>query len=115
MAASSGDGLSVSVVIPLSHQEQLQQALGDTCRIERQVGAGGMATVFAAVETALERRVAVKVLRRELVAEFSAERFAREVRLAASLQQANIVPLLAAGTAGEFSYYTMPLIDGSSL
>ncbi|HRP07020.1 MAG TPA: protein kinase [Gemmatimonadales bacterium] len=100
-------------LLPL--QDQLQQALGSAYRIERQVGAGGMATVFAAVETALERRVAVKVLRRELVAELSTERFARAVRLAASLQQANIVPLLAAGTAGEFSYYTMPLIDGSSL
>src|SRR5574339_585309 len=96
-------------------QEQLQRALGDAYRVEREIGAGGMSTVFAAVETALGRRVAIKVLQPELVAELSVDRFAREVRLAASLQQANIVPLLSAGHAGGFSYYTMPLVDGNSL
>jgi serine/threonine-protein kinase len=100
-------------LIPLQHR--LQQALGDSYRLEREIGAGGMSTVFAAVETALGRRVAIKVLKPELVAELSAERFAREVRLAASLQQANIVPLLSAGSADGLSFYTMPLIDGSSL
>ncbi len=100
---------------PVSLQDQLQRALGAAYRIEREVGAGGMSTVFAAVETSLSRRVAIKVLQPELVAELSADRFAREVRLAASLQQANIVPLLSAGVAGDFSYYTMPLVDGSSL
>lgn len=96
-------------------QDRLQQALGGAYRIEREIGAGGMSTVFAALETSLGRRVAVKVLKPELVAELSIDRFAREVRLAASLQQANIVPLLSAGSADGFSYYTMPLIDGSSL
>jgi serine/threonine-protein kinase len=98
-----------------SLQDQLQRALGAGYRIEREIGAGGMATVFAAVETSLGRRVAIKVLQPELVAELSTDRFAREVRLAASLQQANIVPLLSAGVAGGLSYYTMPLVDGSSL
>ena len=98
-----------------SFQDQLQRALGNAYRVEREIGAGGMSTVFAAVETSLSRHVAIKVLKPELVAEISSERFAREVRLAASLQQANIVPLISAGTAGGFSYYTMPLVDGSSL
>ena len=74
-----------------------------------------MSTVFAGVETSLGRRVAIKVLQPELVAELSTDRFAREVRVAAQLQQANIVPLLSAGEAGGFSYYTMPLVEGSSL
>ena len=98
-----------------SLQDQLQRAVGTAYRIDREIGAGGMSTVFAAVETSLGRRVAIKVLQPELVAEISSDRFAREVRLAASLQQANIVPLLSAGTSGGFSYYTMPLVDGSSL
>jgi TolB-like protein/tRNA A-37 threonylcarbamoyl transferase component Bud32/Flp pilus assembly protein TadD len=100
---------------PDSLQEQLQRALGAAYRVEREIGAGGMSTVFAGVEASLSRRVAIKVLQPELVAELSADRFAREVRLAASLQQANIVPLLSAGVAGGLSYYTMPLVDGSSL
>jgi TolB-like protein/tRNA A-37 threonylcarbamoyl transferase component Bud32 len=98
-----------------SLQEQLQAALGEAYHVEREIGVGGMSTVFAAVEKSLARRVAIKVLQPELVAELSIDRFAREVRLAAQLQQANIVPLLSAGEAGGFSYYTMPLVDGSSL
>jgi eukaryotic-like serine/threonine-protein kinase len=98
-----------------SLQDQLQQALGDAYQIEREIGVGGMSTVFSAVETSLGRHVAIKVLQPELTADLSAERFTREVRLAASLQQANIVPLLSAGTANGFSYYTMPLVSGSSL
>jgi serine/threonine-protein kinase len=98
-----------------SLQEQLQQALGPQYRVEREIGAGGMSTVFAAVEASLGRRVAIKVLQPELMAGLSNDRFAREVKLAASLQQANIVPLLSAGEAGGFSYYTMPLVEGSSL
>ena len=96
-------------------QDLLQKALGSAYRIEREIGVGGMSTVFAAVETSLGRHVAIKVLQPELTADMSTDRFAREVRLAASLQQANIVPLLNAGEAGGFSYYTMPLVDGSSL
>ena len=98
-----------------SLQDQLQRALGAAYTVEREIGAGGMATVFSGVENSLGRRVAIKVLQPELLAELSADRFAREVRLAASLQQANIVPLLSAGTAAGLSYYTMPLVDGNSL
>jgi serine/threonine protein kinase/tetratricopeptide (TPR) repeat protein len=96
-------------------QDLLQRALGSAYRIDREIGVGGMSTVFSAVETSLGRRVAIKVLQPELTADMSTDRFAREVRLAASLQQANIVPLLSAGEAGGFSYYTMPLVDGSTL
>jgi serine/threonine-protein kinase len=96
-------------------QDLLQRALGSSYRVDREIGVGGMSTVFSAVETSLGRRVAIKVLQPELTADMSTDRFAREVRLAASLQQANIVPLLSAGEAGGFSYYTMPLVDGNSL
>src|SRR5688572_28087826 len=101
--------------MPSDLQNQLQAALGASYRVEREIGVGGMSTVFAANETSLGRRVAIKVLQPELVADLSTDRFAREVRLAAQLQQANIVPLLSAGEAGGFSYYTMPLVEGSSL
>ena len=83
---------------PASLIEALQSALGDAYTIEREIGAGGMSRVFSAQETALGRQVAIKVLHTDLTAGLSAERFAREVRLAARLQQANIGPLLSAGT-----------------
>ena len=77
----------------------LQRGLGSTYTLERELGGGGMSRVFLAEETALGRRVVVKVLAPELTEGLSAERFAREVRLAARLQHPNIVPVLAAGDA----------------
>jgi len=68
-----------------SLQDHLQRALGAAYTVEREIGAGGMATVFSGVENSLGRRVAIKVLQPELMAELSTDRFAREVRLAASL------------------------------
>ena len=94
---------------------QLQTTLGGTYTIERELGGGGMSRVFTALETSLGRRVVLKVLSPELAAGVSGQRFAREVRLAASLQQANIVPVLAAGEANGLPYYTMPFVDGLSL
>jgi serine/threonine-protein kinase len=76
---------------------QLEASLGGTYTIERELGGGGMSRVFVATDRALNRRVVIKVLSPELAAEVSTKRFAREIRLAASLQQANIVPVLAAG------------------
>jgi serine/threonine-protein kinase len=96
-------------------QERLQAALGDAYTIERELPRGGMSRVFVALETALGRRVVIKVLAPELAATLSAERFKREIMLAARLQHPNIVPLLSAGQAGTSLYYTMPLIDGESL
>jgi len=94
---------------------QLQATLGDSYRIERELGGGGMSRVFLAHETALGRTVVVKILSPELAAEVSAERFAREVRLAARLQQANIVPLLSAGQSNGLAWYSMPYVRGESL
>ena len=96
-------------------RQQLQQTLGSTYTLERELGGGGMSRVFVAEETRLGRRVVVKVLTPELTAGISAERFEREIRLAASLQQANIVPLLSAGETDGLPYYTMPYVEGESL
>ncbi|MDP1858279.1 MAG: protein kinase [Gemmatimonadaceae bacterium] len=94
---------------------QLQNTLGDAYILERELGGGGMSRVFVARETALGREVVVKVLAPELAAGVSAERFAREIATAARLQQANIVPVLAAGASGGMPYYTMPFVKGESL
>jgi eukaryotic-like serine/threonine-protein kinase len=99
----------------IDFRERLQAALGSVYRIERELGGGGMSRVFVAEETSLGRKVVVKVLSPELAAELSAERFEREVRLAAQLQHPQIVPVLTAGNAGGVPYYTMPLVEGESL
>ena len=95
--------------------QRLQTSLGTAYRLEREMVGGGMSRVFIADEPGLGRQVVIKVLKRERWAGIDADRFAREIRLAASLQQANIVPLLSAGTAAGFPYYTMPLVEGRSL
>ena len=95
--------------------DRLSVALADRYRIERELGGGGMSRVFVADEVALGRTVVVKVVAPELLEGLSAERFTREVRLAARLQQANIVPLLSAGDADGLPYYTMPFVEGLSL
>ena len=94
---------------------QLQRTLGRGYTLERELGGGGMSRVFVADEPGLGRKVVVKVLAPELAEGISVERFEREIRMVASLQQANIVPLLAAGRTGELPYYTMPFVDGRSL
>ena len=93
----------------------LQRLLRDSYHIERELGGGGMSRVFLAVDQALGRQVVIKTLRPDSAASFSAERFAREVRLVAKLQQANIVPLLSAAVVGGIPYYTMPFVSGASL
>jgi len=94
--------------------DQLQQLLGDTYQLEREL-AGGMSRVFVAEETALGRKVVIKVLPPETVATVNVARFRREIQLAASLQHPHIVPLLTAGSRGDLLYYVMPLIEGESL
>ncbi len=96
-------------------REQLQITLGDAYVLGRELGGGGMSRVFLAEETRLGRTVVVKVLAPDLVQGISAERFEREIRLAASLQQANIVPLLTAGDTHGLPYFTMPYVEGQSL
>ena len=102
---------------------QLQSSLGGTYRIERELGGGGMSRVFLAEEGRLGRRVVIKVLPPETSAGVHADRFEREIQVAASLQHPHIVPLLTAGsTEGDSAtgdapllYYVMPFIDGESL
>jgi serine/threonine-protein kinase len=96
-------------------RDQLQATLGSSFTLERELGGGGMSRVFAATENRLHRPVVIKVLSPELAAGVNAERFEREIQLAASLQQANIVPLLSAGDTGGLPYFTMPLVEGESL
>jgi tRNA A-37 threonylcarbamoyl transferase component Bud32/tetratricopeptide (TPR) repeat protein len=95
--------------------DQLTSSLSGTYTIEREIGGGGMSRVFVAQETRLNRRVVVKVLAPELAAGISAERFEREIQLAASLLQANIVPVLSTGESHGLPYYTMPYVEGESL
>jgi eukaryotic-like serine/threonine-protein kinase len=96
-------------------REQLQDTLHGAYTLDRELGGGGMSRVFSAEELRLGRKVVVKVLSPELAAGLSAERFEREIRLAASLQQANIVPVLATGDTNGLPYYTMPYVEGESL
>jgi TolB-like protein/Tfp pilus assembly protein PilF/tRNA A-37 threonylcarbamoyl transferase component Bud32 len=96
-------------------RETLQKTLGDSYRIERELGGGGMSRVFAARDERLGRDVVVKVLSPELAATISADRFERELKLAATLQHPHIVPVLSAGEAGALPYFIMPLVPGRSL
>jgi|HubBroStandDraft_2_1064218.scaffolds.fasta_scaffold03319_5 tetratricopeptide (TPR) repeat protein len=100
---------------PAGLQAQIQSALGASYTLERELGGGGMSRVFVATEASLGRRVVVKILPQEMGEGVSADRFKREITLAAQLQHAHIVPLLAAGEIAGLPYYTMPMVDGQSL
>jgi serine/threonine-protein kinase len=95
--------------------EELQEALGTAYRLERELIGGGMSRVFVALETALGRRVVLKVLPHEMAGAVNVERFRREIQLAASLLHPHIIPLLSAGEALGIPYYTMPYVEGESL
>jgi serine/threonine-protein kinase len=95
--------------------DRLAAALADRYRIERELGAGGMATVYLAQDLRHDRRVAVKVLRPELAAVIGAERFLAEIRTTANLQHPHILPLFDSGVADSFLYYVMPYVEGVSL
>ncbi len=94
---------------------RLEHLLAPRFRIERELTGGGMSRVFLATETALGRRVVIKVLPPELAAGVNVERFHREIQLAAQLQHPHIVPLLDAGNAGGLLWFSMPYIEGESL
>lgn len=96
-------------------RERVQQALGTSHTIERELGGGGMSRVFVATEHAFCRQVVVKVLPSDAAAQLSLDRFAREIQVAARLQHPHIVPLLSAGDAGGVPYFTMPFVEGESL
>jgi serine/threonine-protein kinase len=91
------------------------EALTARYRVERELGAGGMATVFLAEDVKHRRQVALKVLKPELAAILGAERFLKEIEVTANLQHPNILPLYDSGEAAGFLYYVMPFIEGESL
>ena len=95
--------------------ERLNTALSGRYRIERQLGQGGMATVYLAQDLKHDRKVAVKVLKPELAAVLGAERFVVEIKTTAALQHPHILPLFDSGTADGFLYYVMPYIEGETL
>jgi TolB-like protein/tRNA A-37 threonylcarbamoyl transferase component Bud32/Flp pilus assembly protein TadD len=97
------------------HIDPLTSALPDRYVIERELGGGGMATVFLAQDLKHERRVAVKVLRPELAATLGSDRFLREIKLTARLSHPHILPLLDSGDAEGLLYYVMPFAEGESL
>jgi serine/threonine-protein kinase len=90
-------------------------ALADRYRVEREVGHGGMATVYLAQDLKHDRPIGLKVLRPELAAVLGAERFLREIRITANLNHPHILPLLDSGEAAGFLYYVMPYVEGESL
>ncbi len=98
-----------------SIEERLQTQLSDRYAIERELGRGGMATVFLASDLKHDRQVAIKVLHPELGATIGADRFDREIRLAAKLQHPHILGLYDSGEADGLLYYVMPFVQGESL
>ncbi len=95
--------------------ERLAAAIADRYLIRRELGAGGMATVYLADDIKHDRRVAVKVLRPELAAVIGADRFLAEIKTTANLQHPHILPLHDSGSVDSFLFYVMPYIEGESL
>ena len=95
--------------------DRLKNSLADRYTVEQELGHGGMATVYLAHDLKHDRKVAVKVLRPELVAVIGTERFLQEIRVTANLQHPNIVQLYDSGEADGVLYYVMPAIEGESL
>jgi serine/threonine-protein kinase len=94
---------------------RLSAALSERYAIERELGQGGMATVYLAADVKHDRKVALKVLKPELAAVLGAERFVQEIKTTAQLQHPHILPLFDSGSAGGFLYYVMPYIQGETL
>ena len=95
--------------------ERLEAGLGDRYRIQRELGEGGMATVFLAEDLKHHRPVAIKLLKPELSAVLGGERFLREIGIAARLQHPHILPLFDSGQVDGLLYYVMPFVEGESL
>lgn len=95
--------------------ERLQSALTDRYTLERELGRGGMATVYLAHDLRHHRRVALKVLDADLGSFIGRERFQREIEIAARLQHPNIIPLFDSGSSDDLLFYVMPFIEGESL
>jgi serine/threonine-protein kinase len=99
----------------LDLRDGLQQKLGPSFTVERELSGGGMSRVFVALDSSLGRRVVVKVLPAELAASVSVDRFKREIMLAATLQHPHIVGVLTAGEIDGMPFFTMPFVEGESL
>src|SRR5438105_5898148 len=99
----------------LDLREGLQQKLGPSFTVERELSGGGRSRVFVALDSSLARRVVVKVLPADLAAGVSVERFKREILLAATLQHPHIVGVLTAGEIDGMPFFTMPFVEGESL
>jgi serine/threonine-protein kinase len=104
-----------SMADQLDRPPRVAAALADRYRIERELGQGGMATVYLAHDLRHDRQVALKVLKPELAAVLGAERFVVEIKTTAALQHPHILPLFDSGTADGFLYYVMPYIQGETL
>src|SRR3954463_3200176 len=100
---------------PMGVPDSLRTALGDRYRLERELGQGGMATVYLAEDLKHRRQVAIKVLRPELAAVIGAGRFLREIQTIATLQHPHILGLIDSGEVNGTAYYVMPFVDGESL
>jgi serine/threonine-protein kinase len=94
---------------------RLTAALADRYRLERELGHGGMATVYLAHDLRHDRPVAIKVLKPELAASLGAERFLHEIRTTANLQHPHILPLHDSGQVESTVFYVMPVVDGETL
>jgi tRNA A-37 threonylcarbamoyl transferase component Bud32 len=99
----------------MTTHDALAAAIADRYRIEREIGAGGMATVFLAHDLKHDRRVALKVLHPDLAATIGVERFLAEIKVTANLQHPHILSLFDSGSAAGQAYYVMPFVDGESL
>lgn len=99
----------------MNQLDRLKAAFAGSYDIDREVGAGGMATVYLARDLKHDRRVAIKVLRPELAAALGPDRFPREIRIVAQLQHPHVLPLHDSGESDGFLYYVMPFVDGESL
>ena len=95
--------------------DRLREVFAGKYEIERELGAGGMATVYLARDAKHDRRVAIKVLRPELAAALGPDRFPREIRIVAQLQHPHVLPLHDSGELAGFLYYVMPYVEGESL
>jgi serine/threonine-protein kinase len=95
--------------------DRIREAVADRYAVEGELGRGGMAVVFVARDLRYDRRVAIKVLRPEFTVSLVADRFLREIQIAAQLQHPLIVPLYDSGGTGDLLWYTMPFVEGETL
>ncbi len=95
--------------------DRLESALADRYAVQRELGSGGMATVYLAEDIRHERHVALKVLKPELAHALGPERLLREIKITARLTHPHILPLLDSGEADGFLFYVMPYVEGESL